>query len=157
MAPEIPQLEIPAGALAGRDAEALIRALELSPHPEGGHYREIFRDPDPPGGRGAATAIYYLLRAGERSHWHRVDGVEVWRFLAGDALALGISIDGKTRAVHKLGKNTGSDERTQVTVPKDAWQSAEPLGAFALVACIVAPAFRFEGFELAPSGWEPGA
>ena len=155
MAPEIPKLEIPAGALAGRDADALIRALELGPHPEGGHYRENFRDPDPPGGRGAATAIYYLFRAGERSHWHRVDAVEVWRFLAGDALALGVSIDGKSRTIHALGN--GPDERGQITVPKDAWQSAEPLGAFALVACIVAPAFRFAGFELAPPGWEPGA
>jgi uncharacterized protein len=151
MPPELSKPDIPEG-----DADALIAALGLVPHPEGGHYREIFRDPDPPGGRGAATAIYYLLRAGERSHWHRIDAVEIWQHLAGDALALGVSADGLNRAVHRLGKDLDAGERAQFVVPKGAWQSAWPLGAFALIACVVSPAFRFEGFELAPSGWEPG-
>ncbi len=171
--------------LAG-DAQALIETLGLAPHPEGGHYREIFRDPDPPGGRGAASAIYYLLCAGERSHWHRVDAVEIWQHLAGEALALAVSADGLSQELHTLGKDSdakdlgakdlgtkdlgtkdlgakdlgakdlGEVARPQLIVPKDAWQSAWPLGAFALVACVVAPAFRFEGFELAPSGWQPG-
>jgi uncharacterized protein len=136
------------------DAQALIETLGLAPHPEGGHYREIFRDPDPPGGRGAASAIYYLLCAGERSHWHRVDAVEIWQHLAGEALALAVSADGLSQELHTLGKDSGA--RPQLIVPKDAWQSAWPLGAFALVACVVAPAFRFEGFELAPPGWAPG-
>ncbi|HUC63576.1 MAG TPA: cupin domain-containing protein [Alphaproteobacteria bacterium] len=152
--PEIPTIDISASVDPDADAHTLIAALDLKPHPEGGYYREIFRDPDPPGGRGAATAIYYLLAAGERSHWHRIDAVEIWRHLAGAALAIGVSVDGKSRAIHTLGKAAGA--RAQVTVPKSAWQSAWPLGTFALVACIVAPAFRFEGFELAPAGWEPG-
>jgi uncharacterized protein len=65
------------------DAEAVIETLALAPHPEGGWYRETFRDTPASGGRGALTQIYYLLRQGERSHWHRVDAFEVWHFYAG--------------------------------------------------------------------------
>lgn len=138
-----------------READAIIRALGLSPHPEGGHYREIFRAPAAPGARGAVTAIYYLLKAGERSHWHRVDAVEIWHHYAGATLALSISEEGRGSVGHRLGSDLAAGERPALVVPANAWQSAEPLGAYTLAGCTVAPAFSFEGFELAPEGWEP--
>jgi uncharacterized protein len=134
-------------------ADDIVKALDLKPHPEGGHFRETFRDED--GKRGASTAIYYLLKAGQRSHWHRVDAAEVWHFYAGDALELALFADGHTTETHVLGSNIAKGERPQIVVPKNVWQSARPLGAFTLVGCTVAPAFRFEGFEMAPPNWRP--
>ncbi|HEY5208373.1 MAG TPA: cupin domain-containing protein [Stellaceae bacterium] len=133
-----------------RDAEAIIAALGLGPHPEGGWYRETHRDAAPPGTRAAVTAIYYLLRDGERSHWHRIDATEIWHWYAGAALELGI---GAERV--RLGSDLAAGERPQAVVPPHAWQSARSLGAWTLVGCTVAPAFDFAGFELAPPGWEP--
>jgi hypothetical protein len=142
------------------DAAAIIRELGLQPHPEGGHYRESFRDAVTVGSgaaaRGASTAIYYLLQAGERSHWHRVDAAEVWHWYAGAALALTISEDGREAVTHRLGADLAAGERPQVVVPAGAWQAAESLGAWTLAGCTVAPAFRFEGFEMAPPDWKPG-
>ena len=142
------------------DAAAIIGALGLQPHPEGGHYRETFRDPVTFGSgeaaRGASTAIYYLLQAGERSHWHRVDAAEVWHWYAGTSLSLSVSADGRTAAEHRLGPDIAGGERPQAVVPAKAWQAAESLGAWTLCGCTVAPAFRFEGFEMAPPGWAPG-
>ncbi len=138
------------------EAEAIVRALGLVPHPEGGHYREIFRDHGAGGARGAVTAIYYLLKAGERSHWHRIDAVEIWHFHAGAALSLALSAEGGTPFSHKLGNDLLAGERPQIAVPARVWQSAATLGAYSLVGCTVAPAFSFAGFELAPPGWEPG-
>lgn len=136
-------------------ADEIIRLLDLQPHPEGGHFRETFRDGD--GKRGASTAIYYLLKAGERSHWHRVDAAEVWHWYAGDALELSLSTDGKTTTTHILGTDLAKGERPQIVVPKNVWQAANPLGRFTLVGCTVAPAFEFEGFEMAPPNWRPGS
>lgn len=130
----------------------IVRLLNLKPHPEGGHFRETFRDEGSP--RGASTAIYYLLAKGEQSHWHRVDAAEVWHWYAGDALELSIAADGRTTS-HRLGPNLAQGERPQIVVPKGAWQSAKPLGHYALVGCTVAPAFTFDGFEMAPPGWRP--
>lgn len=142
------------------DAEAVIRLLGLEPHPEGGHFRETFRDVAANGERGASTAIYFLLRAGERSHWHRVDATEVWHWHAGAPLALRIAADGEgphpARQELVLGNRLTLGERPQGVVPPLAWQAAETLGAWTLVGCTVAPAFHFSGFELAPPGWEPG-
>jgi hypothetical protein len=142
------------------DAAAIIRELGLQPHPEGGHYRESFRDAVTVGSgaalRGASTAIYYLLQAGERSHWHRVDAAEVWHWYAGAALALTISEDGNQTARPILGPDLSARQRPQVVVPAGAWQAAESLGAWTLAGCTVAPAFRFEGFEMAPPDWKPG-
>lgn len=135
------------------NADDIIRRLDLKPHPEGGHFRETFRDAG--GSRGASTAIYYLLKAGERSHWHRVDAAEVWHFYAGDALELAVSPEGRTTQTHVLGTNLARGERPQIVVPKNVWQSARPLGRFTLVGCTVAPAFQFEGFEMAPPDWTP--
>jgi uncharacterized protein len=129
-------------------------ALGLKPHPEGGHYRELWRDLPQGGGRGAASAILFLLAAGERSHWHRIDASEIWIWQAGAALHLGIYNDGRRDAI-KLGPNAGNGEKFQGAVPPYAWQEAFSLGSWSLVSCIVAPAFEFQGFELAPPGWSP--
>lgn len=136
-------------------AEEVIQLLGLLPHPEGGAYRETFRAPAVEGGRGASTAIYYLLRAGELSAWHRVDADEVWHHYAGAPLELTLS-EGRERTVLRLGKALAAGERPQAVVPAGVWQSARSLGEWTLVGCTVAPAFQFSGFEMAPPGWEPG-
>jgi len=135
--------------------QEIITTLHMQRHPEGGWYAETFRDGDGTG-RGASTAIYYLLQAGEKSHWHRVrDAAEVWHYYAGDPLLLKIS-DGKTVKEIRLGADLVNGERPQAVVPADAWQAAEPLGAYTLVGCTVAPGFEFASFEMAEPGWEPG-
>lgn len=136
-------------------ADEIVRLLGLQPHPEGGHFRETFRDAAGPAGRAASTAIYYLLRAGEVSHWHRVDAAEVWHFYAGAPLELKLSGDGRGETIHQLGPNLAAGERPQLIVPLGCWQAARSLGAWTLVGCTVAPAFDFSGFELAPKGWSP--
>ncbi len=138
-------------------ADQIVAALGLEPHPEGGHYRETFRHLPAEGPRGAMTAIYYLLKAGERSHWHRVDATEIWHWYAGAPLTLHLSPDGRMSQTKRLGPSIGADERPQIVVPEGWWQSAESLGAWTLVGCTVGPAFEFKGFELAPKGWKPSA
>ena len=138
-------------------AEEIARRLDLRPHPEGGLYRETYRDRPGDGGRGALTAIYYLLREGELSAWHRVtDAVEVWHHYAGAPLELLVSEDGREVRALRLGDDLAAGELPQATVPAGAWQSARSLGAWTLAGCTVAPAFEFAGFELAPAGWRPG-
>jgi len=137
-------------------AADIVGLLDLAPHPEGGHFRETFRDPARAGQRGASTAIYFLLAAGERSRWHRVDAAEVWHFYAGAPLRLTLSTDGSSTEVLTVGADLGAGERPQAVVPKFCWQMAESLGAWTLVGCTVAPAFEFAGFELARDGWQPG-
>jgi predicted cupin superfamily sugar epimerase len=142
----------------GLGAAAVIAALGLRPHPEGGHYRELWRDTPPGGGRGAGTAINFLLDAGERSHWHRVDAAELWIWQAGGPLVLSLAEDaaGPVREI-RLGPDLGAGEALVGVVPQGWWQAARPAGAgWALVCCTVSPAFDFAGFELAPPGWEPG-
>lgn len=135
-------------------AADVIRLLELAPHPEGGHYRETFRDARMIGDRSASTAIYYLLRRGERSHWHRIDAAEVWHYYAGAPLALSIAEAGATRVV-RLGVEMAAGEQPQTVVPAGMWQSAQSVGDWTLVGCTVAPGFEFSGFTLAPKGWSP--
>lgn len=136
-------------------AAEIIALLGLQPHPEGGHFRETFREAGEGGARGASTAIYFLLAAGERSHWHRVDASETWHWYAGAPLRLGIAEEGAAPRHLILGSDLLAGERPQGIVPPFAWQAAQSLGAWTLVGCTVAPAFQFEGFELAPPGWEP--
>ncbi len=137
-------------------AAHLVReALGLSPHPEGGHYRELWRDRPASGQRGAGTSILFLLAEGERSHWHRVDAAEVWLWQAGAPLLLGIH--GGAQQDLRLGPDLTRGEALQAVVPTGAWQEARSLGAWSLVSCVVAPAFEFAGFELAPPGWSPPA
>jgi predicted cupin superfamily sugar epimerase len=136
------------------DAATLIARLGLERHPEGGWYRETFRQPAAePDGRGLATAILFLLEEGQRSHWHRVDAAELWLWHAGAPLALLIH-DG-TASSYRLGGDVIAGELPQAIVPPGAWQSAEARHGWALVSCVVTPAFEFDAFELAPEGWEP--
>ena len=134
-------------------ADEIIARLGLQPHPEGGHYRETFRAADTP--RGACTAIYFLLKAGERSHWHRVDADEIWHRYAGAPLELSLSEDGHKLRHLRLGGDLELGELPQAVVRRGVWQAARSLGHWTLVGCTVAPAFEFEGFELAPAGWRP--
>ncbi|MEM7638935.1 MAG: cupin domain-containing protein [Pseudomonadota bacterium] len=135
-------------------ANEIIRLLNMQPHPEGGHYAETFRADSP--GRASSTAIYYLLQADQVSAWHRVDADEHWLWHAGGPLALTLSpSDGKGAAAHTLGPDLRAGQNPQVTVPANYWQTAESLGAWTLVSCIVAPGFEFETFELAPPDWRP--
>ena len=135
--------------------EAAVRtALGLLPHPEGGHYRELWRDQPSSGQRGVGSSILFLLTAGEHSHWHRVDAAEVWLWQGGSALLLGIA--GETgRHQLRLGPDLAVGEVLQGIVPAHAWQEARSLGPWTLVNCIVAPAFEFAGFELAAANWSP--
>jgi predicted cupin superfamily sugar epimerase len=141
--------------LTGLTAAEVIRLLELKPHPEGGHYRETFRDPAGPEGRGFSTAIYYLLDVGETSEWHRVDAAEIWHHYAGAPLVITLSPNGHDASAHHLGKDLSAGQRPQIVVPAGHWQSATSLGAWTLVGCTVAPGFAFSGFEMAPPGWRP--
>ena len=135
-------------------ADIIVR-LGLKPHPEGGHYRETFRDGRVDGnGRSVSTAIYFLLARGERSHWHRIDAVEIWHHYAGSALILGIADDQGQRSV-RLGSDLVAGEQPQAIVPAHAWQAAQSTGDWTLVGCTVAPGFDFATFELAPKGWTP--
>jgi uncharacterized protein len=134
-------------------ATDVIRLLGLRPHPEGGHFHEVFRDArNVQDQRAASTAIYYLLARGERAHWHRVDAAEVWHFYGGDSLSLQISENGRTRE-EVLGMDLAAGARPQIVVPAGAWQSAQSLGDWTLAGCTVAPGFEFACFEMAPKGW----
>lgn len=136
-------------------ADDIIAALVMQPHPEGGWYVQTFRD-EHGGERGHSTAIYYLLRSGERSHWHRVrDAAEVWHYYAGAPLALRRSSDGQASDTVVLGTDLAKGERPQAIVPAGWWQAAESLGDFTLVGCTVSPGFQFSSFEMAAPGWEP--
>lgn len=136
----------------GSTHAAIVSELALLPHPEGGHYRETIRLPAGPDGRSRATAILFLLNAGEQSHWHRVDAAEVWLWHAGDPLILRI---GEERVF--LGGAVLAGQQVQAMVPAGTWQSATADSGWALVSCVVTPGFEFQGFELAAPGWSPDA
>ncbi|HEX2592358.1 MAG TPA: cupin domain-containing protein [Rhizomicrobium sp.] len=135
------------------EADRIIAALDLTPHPEGGHYRETFRDSEGVNSRAHATTIYFLLRAGEVSRWHRVDATEIWLWHSGVPLEL--TIAGDNRETVNLGPDIAAGQHPQAIVPKGAWQMAKSLGGYTLVSCVVAPGFEFAGFELAEEGFEP--
>ncbi len=135
--------------------EDIIESLNLAPHPEGGYFRETYRHVAPDGGRGAQTAIYFLLRAGEHSHWHKVDAAEIWHFYAGAPLELSTSSTPGRVLTRTLGPDLSSGQLPQLIVQPDEWQSARTTGAFTLVGCTVGPAFQFETFVLAPPDFQP--
>lgn len=138
-------------------SEEIILLLGLEPHPEGGHFKEVFRDEGEAGARAHSTAIYYLLRKGERSHWHKVDAAEIWHWYAGAPLRLCVAKEEtKPASEFLLGNDLVHGERPQHVVPAHAWQAAESCGEWTLVGCTVAPGFDFAGFELAAKGWAPG-
>ena len=103
----------------GGDPQAIIETLGLAPHPEGGWYRETWREGADAGCRGLATGIYFLLEAGQRSHWHRVDAAELWLFHAGTPLTLSIAAGdaGPVEAII-VGPDPCSGHRPQAIVPK---------------------------------------
>jgi predicted cupin superfamily sugar epimerase len=136
-------------------AAEIIARLALKPHPEGGHFRETFRDARlDADGRARSTAIYFLLARGERSRWHRIDAVEIWHFYAGSPLTLQIA-DGEGTRVIRLGPDLGAGEVPQAIVRANAWQAAESSGDWTLAGCTVAPGFDFAKFELAQKDWKP--
>lgn len=143
-------------------AHKLIEALQLEAHPEGGWYRETWRGPPLADGRASGTAILFLLRDGEASHWHTVDAEELWIWQGGDPLDLRLAADdrGPVETI-RLGRDIAANQRLQGRVPTGHWQAAGPPApgdhGYSLVSCIVVPGFDFAGFELAPPGWEPGA
>ena len=137
-------------------ATEVVRLLDLAPHPEGGFYRETFRDQAVgAAGRAASTAIYYLLAAGDVSEWHRVDAAEAWHFYAGAPLVLTVSPNGHDAEARHLGPALAAGQRPQIVVPAGWWQTATSLGAWTLVGCTVAPGFNVSGFERAPPNWRP--
>jgi len=146
-----------ADAPAPMTAAGIVRLLDLRPHPEGGHYRQTWIAEADGAERPAGTCIYFLLAAGERSHWHRVDAAEIWHHYAGAALELSMAA-AETGPVtrHRLGPDLAGGERPQAIVPPNHWQAARSLGEWSLVGCTVSPAFRFDGFELAPEGFDIG-
>ncbi|PCI05285.1 MAG: cupin [Hyphomicrobiales bacterium] len=139
-------------------ADDIIAKLGLEPHPEGGHFSETFRD-DPinenANGRALSTAILYLLKAGEVSHWHRVDATEIWHWYGGAPLELSQAIEGNPIEKNILGNDIINGEAPQIIVPVNVWQSAKSLGDWTLLGCTVSPGFEFAGFEMAPAGWTP--
>jgi predicted cupin superfamily sugar epimerase len=142
------------------DAAEVIRLLGLKPHPEGGHFRETFRDAAAQGiqggGRAASTAIYFVLARGERTAWHRVDAAEVWHYYGGAPLVLEMAASGEAPIRRmKLGPDIAMGERPQGIVPAGHWQAAESMGDWTLTGCTVAPGFEFQNFEVAPKGWTP--
>lgn len=142
------------------EARAIIKRLSLQPHPEGGWYRETWRAPSGDRERASATAILFLLEAGQASHWHRVDAAEIWLWHAGDAIVLGLAgSDAATPKTIVLGPDVLAGQNPQHVIPADWWQAARPLDGphgYSLVSCIVSPGFEFAGFELAEANWEPG-
>ena len=135
-------------------ADEVIARLELGPHPEGGWYRQTFKDAVGPAGRAHSTAILFLLKAGEVSRWHRVDAAEMWHWYGGAPLLLTVKGD-NARHEYRLGSNLLAGEHPQGLAPAGAWQTARSLGAWTLVGCTVAPGFEFSRFEMAPEGFEP--
>lgn len=138
------------------EARTIIAELGLAPHPEGGWYRETWRAPASSTGRSEATAIHFLLEAGQRSHWHRVDADELWLWHAGDPLDLLIEGENGVELV-RLGGDVARGYAPQCLVPANRWQSTEARAGWGLVSCVVVPGFDFAGFELAAPGWSPAA
>ncbi len=139
-------------------ADEVVGLLDLAPHPEGGFYRETFRDGAlvADSQRAFSTAIYFLLPKGIVSRWHRIDAIEIWHWYAGASLALSIAKpDGGSISTSQLGSDLGGGERPQAIVPCGHWQQAVSLGNWTLVGCTVAPGFQFSGFTMAPIGWSP--
>lgn len=143
------------------NADEIIEKLGLAPHPEGGWYKETWRSASEDGGRAKGTAIVFLLKTGESSHWHKVDADEMWIWQAGDPLELDIAMsDEGPIETHRLGGDVVDGYELQGLVPAAGWQAARTLpngsAGYSLVSCIVVPGFEFAGFELAPPDWAPG-
>jgi hypothetical protein len=136
----------------------LVEMLGLSPHPEGGFFRETYRAAESftPSGIGApravSTAILYLLREGEKSRLHRIKSDELWHYHLGGGLRLTELRPGGKIQETIIGPGLAAGQKLQHAVPAGAWFGAEPLAGFALVGCTVAPGFDFADFELGKRG-----
>lgn len=136
-----------------KTAREIIDHLNLLPHPEGGHYRQTWIADE--AGRPSGTCIYFLLGAGERSHWHKVDATEIWHHYAGAPLIMSLSeTDNGPARDHTLGPDLFHGQSPQIIVPPHHWQAARSTGGWTLVGCTVSPAFLFDGFQLAPPGFD---
>ena len=133
------------------DPASLITSLNMTPHPEGGHFAETFRADD-----GSASLIFYLLQQDERSHWHRLTKNEMLHFYDGDPMRVLLSPDGVSIQEKTLGRDAINNEPYHLIIPKDTWFSMQSTGDWSLIGCTVSPAFSFDDFELAPKGWMPG-
>ena len=139
------------------DADYIINRLKLTEHLEGGWFKETFQSKETSNGRSNSSLIYFLLKENENSHWHRVtDADEIWLWHLGDPLLLSYSDERSTKEI-TLGPDLNNNEELQAVIPKSIWQKAKSNGAWSLVSCVVAPAFSFDGFEMAKKGWEPKA
>lgn len=137
------------------EAASIIAKLGLAPHPEGGWYRETWRAAPGPDGRSAGTAIHFLLEAGQRSHWHRVDADELWLWHGGSPLDLAIAAPDGVAETFRLGSDVLAGDQPQLRVPAGHWQGAHARQGWTLVSCVVVPGFDFAGFELAAPDWSP--
>ncbi|WP_106744422.1 cupin domain-containing protein [Yoonia maritima] len=134
-------------------ANAIIAKLNLQPHPEGGYYRQTWIADNE--GRATGTCIYFLLKAGESSHLHKVDATEIWLYHAGAPITLSLAETENGPAVdHILGPDVLGDQSPQIIVPADHWQAARTTGDWTLVSCTVSPGFDFAGFTLAEPGFD---
>ena len=133
-------------------ADDIIAHLNLAPHPEGGHYRQTWAATN--AGRPTGTCIYFLLRAGETSHWHRVDATEIWLYHAGAPLVLSMAETDAGPARDHLLTPDLTQGAPQIIVPENHWQAARSTGDYTLVSCTVSPGFQFDGFTLAPPGMD---
>ncbi|HVA32754.1 MAG TPA: cupin domain-containing protein [Candidatus Baltobacteraceae bacterium] len=130
-------------------AEAIIQALGLAPHPEGGFFAETYRSQRAIDGRSIATAIYFLITAESPSRMHRVASDEIWHFYAGDPLEM-LQLDGSAGRLIAIGNDLGAEQQPQVLVPGGVWQGVRVRagGAYALVGATVSPGFDFADFQL---------
>ena len=136
-------------------ADQIIKFLQLQPHPEGGWYKQTWKSEDTLSGRASGTSIYFLLKAGEISHWHKIDSVEIWHYYDGSPLILRIANEGNNEIATKiLGPNLAKSQSPQILVNKNLWQSAETTGDYTLVGCTVSPGFEFSKFTLAPKNFK---
>ena len=139
-------------------ADQIIKFLQLQPHPEGGWYKQTWKSEDTLSGRASGTSIYFLLKAGEISHWHKIDSVEIWHYYDGSPLTLRIANEDNNEIATKiLGPNLAKLQSPQILVNKNLWQSAETTGDYTLVGCTVSPGFEFSKFTLAPKNFNPNS
>ena len=130
------------------NSDEIIQKLEMIPHPEGGYFKESYRDKN-------VSLIYYLLKKNEKSHWHRLTKNEILHFYNGDPLKLLISKDGKNIEEIILNNKINNDQIFHYIVKAGTWFSMESQGEYSLIGCAVAPPFDYDDFELAPKNWKP--
>ena len=124
--------------------KSLIKDHKMVPHPEGGHYVEVFKNKD-------VSHIYFLLERHEHSHWHRITKNETLHFYKGSPLIIFTSKDGKKVQT----KEIGSNNKFILSIKKNTWFAMKSKGSYSFIGCTVAPAFNFSDLELAPKNWKP--